>query len=428
MNWSIALQNGKFRPDLFIYLANGERRYLIDNRKVNLTAQELRIANLCISYLNLLGSEDEPEWLEDGSANIDAKVRSGYYAFLDYAIAYWCRHLEAAAANISEGDDNFRELSESVDVFLQLHWIDSKSEIVIPRGLRNRLQAFQNQTYFDKLTKAITTSNRRLVTYGKPFEDDDVLDLSTFLQQIRARQEELALDQECSRELQEFYGRNQFKCPRMSCIFFYQGFDDKERRNQHIARHDRMYFCSFPGCPMSDALGCISETDLRKHENEKHNGLINDLEFPDPNLDKEERVFTCDECGSQFTRRHNLNLHVRIHKEDKSARIGCRYCDKTFGRQGDRTRHESTQHVKGKEFHCGGELEDGTAWGCGKVFNRAENLARHYKSKKGSRCVPPGRDMSSHPEREDDENEEEDEEENSDHQELTLSQATTLVM
>lgn len=340
---------------------------------------------------------------------IEANLLKGYYIFFDYAMAYWWRHFEAALLGISSSEDiAFIELSESIEVFLDLHWTDPKVEISIPRSLRERVRMFHDRVDIDKLAKAIVVSKKQSNAYEEPSEDERVLDLVMIRQQVKSILEDANLnviihtntadnlnayaEAEPFIRLHELYGPNQFKCSRISCKFFYQGFETKAKRDEHIAKHERKYFCSFPDCPMA-TLGCVTATDLRKHENEKHNMLLEDSEFPDPNLDKEEKVFICGECGNQFTRKHNLTLHTRIHKkEDEEERLVCRHCPQTFGRQGARRPHEITQHSDTQEFKCGGRLEDGTEWGCGKIFNRAENLARHYKSKRGGRCVPPDRD------------------------------------
>lgn len=347
--------------------------YLVsESRWVNAAAEELRISKLCLGYLSLRSFETDLSHLV-----IEANLLKGYYVFLDYAIVYWGQHLEAALPALSTAEaTTAMELSESIEVFLELHWIEPKVEVMVPKILRERLNVFRGRHYFEKLSKAMAVSKRQLNVYGELLDDECVLHLIKIRQQIQHVLENANLNiiiHDSSVDnlnadagakpyirLHELYGQNQYKCSRISCKFFYQGFDSKLKRDEHIAKHERMYFCSFPGCPMS-TLGCVTAADLRKHEREKHNMTVEDGEFPDPNLDKEEKVFICSECGNRFTRKHNLNLHMRVHERgDKAERLACRYCSQTFGRNGDRTRHESTQHAGSKEFKCGGQLEDGT--------------------------------------------------------------------
>jgi len=397
-------------------------RYLIcNNRWINSAAEELRIAKLCIGYLSLPGFEADLE-----SCTIRANLLHGYYAFLDYALVYWCRHLEKALAAIpTPTGSTVADLSEAIEVFLDLHWTEPNVEPTVYKGLRKSLRVLCDYSYFDRLVVAVAVAKKQLVTHERPSEAEQALDLvnirakvrdvleSMILNEnLRAKEDHVNISRGTALKLQDIYGPNHFKCSRISCKFFYQGFDSKSKRDEHIAKHDRMFFCSFPGCPMS-SLGCVSAADLQRHENEKHNVLLEDSEFPDPGLDKEKEVFTCSDCGKNFTRKHNWTLHKRIHKKgEKAQRLQCRYCPMTFARQGGRTRHESIEHTDPSntpKFRCGGQLGDGTTWGCGKAFNRAENLARHYKGKRGSRCVPPTRNSDDQLPNEDDEEDEDEE-------------------
>lgn len=63
--------------------------FLVDEGYVNLRAEELKLACLCVDYLNLPAFMDPPPG--KGALN-------GDYRFMDYALKYWLQHLEAGAA------------------------------------------------------------------------------------------------------------------------------------------------------------------------------------------------------------------------------------------------------------------------------------------------------------------------------------------
>lgn len=59
---------------------------------------------------------------------------------------------------------------------------------------------------------------------------------------------------------------------------------------------------------------------------------------------------------------------------------------KAFARQHDRKRHEDL-HTGEKKFQCKGFLKDGTPYGCGRKFARADALRRHFQTEAGKECI-----------------------------------------
>ncbi|KAL6948754.1 hypothetical protein ACO0QE_001227 [Hanseniaspora vineae] len=104
-------------------------------------------------------------------------------------------------------------------------------------------------------------------------------------------------------------------------------------------------------------------------------------------MDKADKgVFSCLYCDKYFPQAYNLKSHLKSHTDIKPFK--CSHCDKSFARQHDRKRHENL-HSGQKWYICGGFLEDGTQWGCGKQFARSDALGRHLKTKAGKRCLVP---------------------------------------
>lgn len=96
--------------------------------------------------------------------------------------------------------------------------------------------------------------------------------------------------------------------------------------------------------------------------------------------------YHCKLCPKSFTRAYNLRSHERTHSGVRPYICGT--CAKTFARQHDRKRHEEL-HTGVKKFVCHGKLKDGSEWGCGKGFARADALGRHFKSEQGRACIAP---------------------------------------
>ncbi|KAJ3034518.1 hypothetical protein HDV00_004983 [Rhizophlyctis rosea] len=93
------------------------------------------------------------------------------------------------------------------------------------------------------------------------------------------------------------------------------------------------------------------------------------------------KVYPCPApgCSKTFTRRFNLETHLRTHDANRERPFPCADCEKTFVRVHDLDRHRSV-HAKEKVHLCPGE-------GCGKRFTRKDALRRHQKT---SGCVEVG--------------------------------------
>jgi uncharacterized C2H2 Zn-finger protein len=310
-------------------------------------------------------------------------IKRGYYSFLDYAIAYWPYHLEMSLAS-TISDDTLQDIADIADSFVRLHWIDQSSLPQVPPSLQDRFKYLEPFMSTKRLLSATILAKRQLHSYGKTLSDEEqVLDLFNLLKRIRLTIENLVRSTEFTYQgrdlvsvasiIQQFHGKAVFKCPRINCVHFYVGFQDGKARDEHIAKHERSFFCSFPSCQIA-VIGCETSQDLKKHEAEYH-GIIDNESFPDVAVDKVS--FNCPHCDRQYTRKQNLQLHIRVHERAQAEKFVCKVCGELFKRQNDKTRHEATQH-SGKKYVCGV---------CSRAFNRPDGLIRHFKSQMGQECA-----------------------------------------
>lgn len=113
---------------------------------------------------------------------------------------------------------------------------------------------------------------------------------------------------------------------------------------------------------------------------------------------KTRKLFRCDQCGKEYTRRHNMLVHkFSAHSSEK--RFECHVCHSKFKRKSDYIRHNKEQHTNSvKRFVCEGELTDGTKWGCGKRFFRKDQLKKHLNANRAQytclKNVPSGKPAS----------------------------------
>ena len=351
--------------------------YLTQESHVQVIEVEKEIALLCMRYLVFdffdhdLEDDDLREYILDGS-----------YAFQEYAALHWVDHLESIssddrlhlenlASTIDEYTAKYRECDRQQDVLLQSSMLDSESSATGSLQETVRLLVKDTRT---------TRINEGLSTLGA---------LGDIMSNVRTAMEQLAgtlSSADMAKELETYYGRNWFKCPKHACFYFHEGFLSAKLRDGHVERHERPFCCTETGCSRVQ-IGFSSEKELKKHMLITH---------PDPSAlswkflkvkePKPRQSFQCTLCSTNFTRSTSLRNHLRSHTGQRP--FICTVCGRAFARSMDRKRHEKL-HTGEKAFVCRGEQGLGGSWGCGRRFARADALGKHFRSEGGRNCIRP---------------------------------------
>ncbi|RYP19480.1 hypothetical protein DL765_003320 [Monosporascus sp. GIB2] len=390
--------------------------FLIEENHVQLPQEDLSLANFCVDYLNLEG-------FHNGASRERELFPNGYYAFMDYAVPYWIRHLEIGLSKVEEDHELPKTLPESLEAFLDLHFLPPTKQFYVSQSNMKRLQVFENQPFYERLQTSIISARKELTFMGEMKQGELALNLSTIVRGIRSQLESIyenTTDESERIKMGQIYGVDLYKCPRLSCRFFYNGFISRTQRDQHVDKHLRPFRCDVAGCP-SAAMGMSSEKELKNHKKTAHDIDLDDaLDFPEerelhqqerqqqktqnqeaeqagprssraskPSKEKRARIteYPCTHCHKVFNKKYNRDSHLVTHKNERD--IPCGICGALFAREHDRNRHETTTHAAEKEFVCGGVLGDGRRWGCDKRFARADTLRHHYKTATGQGCRPP---------------------------------------
>ncbi|CAO2653806.1 Nn.00g032170.m01.CDS01 [Neocucurbitaria sp. VM-36] len=408
----------------FVHLS--ARYFLVDENQIDLAAEELKMATICLDYMNL----------KSLASPSSAAIINGDYSLLDYATLCWIRHLEAGLNEAETHEGIMRELAESLEIFLQKHWAEPTHPLAVSQRNRNKLAWFEGYEFFEKLLQSVISARKQITFFGKMKKGEVALNISDMVVNIRQEIERTMslADSTIKEELEQKYSVHIYKCPRFSCQFFTTGFKDSVDRDKHVDKHERPFRCTEEACT-GYIFGFIMSEDLKKHIRETHSRILQDEQFPtehdiqqslrpelvvqevapapapevvqvqiepeaepDPEplfhpLPAQQRTrrkerqkeFICNFCGNKYTKKYNWKSHLLTHTTKKPFK--CTHCDKSFARESDMRRHETTH---GEKTHvCYGRLPNGEYWGCGKSFARADILCNHHKTKVGQLCIRP---------------------------------------
>ncbi|KAH6895917.1 hypothetical protein B0T10DRAFT_603504 [Thelonectria olida] len=347
-----------------VHIIGGERiefihetakRFIMKKENLDGQALECDLLVICLRYLSL--SCFRKSLQSDGRERF---AKKGYYAFQDYAISEWFEHLKGVIRNStdifygpSKGLDYRLKISGALQSFYtqfrtDLETVSQEQRDQEADGIAEATRdcaAFAQLEFYQPLLgiwKHVLMHHKR---HTKKQSQVSIKDLGDALKGIRKVLERLVpqLDEkdpiQPQRTLREFYGHNIFKCTRVTCAFFYEGFESEESRKLHDARHDRSFLCEAPEC-MYATFGFSSSRDRENHYTSTHperasRGPV----FPSFNAQRADARHQCDDCPKSFTRAAALIAH-RDSAHLMRKPFSCSTCGRDFTRNNDRRRHE----------------------------------------------------------------------------------------
>ena len=248
-------------PDLYSYLQK--------TGMLNLPSQNAKMALYCVDYL--FSQPFNPIITEKELKEFSAK---GYYAFLYYAASYWLDHLLVGIDQNLDSDASvglYDRLAIRVKLFLQkTHILDQYNlvmldydysrlfEIVddIPRDVAARNQWVQLEWQISRIM-------RTMETLAEDLQNNSASTL---------RHSMLAI-----------YGTTEYKCSKLGCVHFQDGFGSRSQRDTHLDRHRRPFLCTELYCPFQ-LLGFPDETGLKRHLSRNHRSEEENSQYSFPRL------------------------------------------------------------------------------------------------------------------------------------------------
>ncbi|KAI1368069.1 hypothetical protein F5Y08DRAFT_21916 [Xylaria arbuscula] len=321
--------------------------FIVNTQDLNEIEIECSLARICLRYLS-------SQCFRKGLSETQLKdlTRQGYYAFQDYALAKWGHHLEAVIKagphelDIRSAEDFSQVLSHFATVYRTELSITTDAEERILRAKQD-CREFANCDFYEVLVIIWAHFSQHQLAHFKERNKSSLPTLGALLKSTRTILETFGTSNKAEGGIEEIkirYGEFLFKCDRFTCDYFYEGFETKEARDNHLKRHDRPYHCPIPGCSVN-AFGFSTNKDREKHIRQYHPDETSESRFTHmPRELVEDARFACPDCGQTFTRKANKDAHVRSHYGERP--YVCDVCDKAFTRSNDRRRHIRDIHSR----------------------------------------------------------------------------------
>lgn len=328
--------------------------YITSTEYVRQEIVECNLTALCLQYLTFECFDKDLE--ED---RLRKFALDGYFAFQDYAVAKWFHHFravtehgkilcpgdrEAAAAMgekaVQETEVALAEVNEAIDDFICRYEEILEEDPV--GDSKYACEPFRECSFYDNLLAMWSHIYRHQTGGFEARNGVGIKALGEVLTRNRKLIEELTSSStsysEKRQDLSTFYGEKRFKCPKITCFYFHEGFKDAKSRDTHINRHDRPFNCTAPDCSVAE-FGFASGKDLEKHMRSFHPEISDQANsFAKAVAAPSKTPWACSMCDKKFTRGFHLRSHIRNHNGERP--FACSECGKAFTRSNDCRRHE----------------------------------------------------------------------------------------
>ncbi|KAJ4407348.1 hypothetical protein N0V91_003932 [Didymella pomorum] len=282
---SIEYDDRRFRRHIHdvcgsLVLLNGDRVSLVHSTAktyittvmddIHTPSIECELAALCLRYLTFpcfdIDAIDDPLDLKE-------EILNGHLAFQDYAVAKWYHHVNAF---ISSGPKFMKE-STSRDRYLEDMCIavkDFMSQYSDANWSQGLVEACRtNCTSFEGLpvhNGLLLLTSHIYTVQKKGFDarhEVSIKSLAEALQRNRELLEKLPASKQFTKEDLARYSRyydseRLFKCTKITCRYFSEGFKDSKARKKHVNIHERPFHCEVLDC--LGAEGFTNHGDLQR--------------------------------------------------------------------------------------------------------------------------------------------------------------------
>ena len=330
------------------------KQYILETEFISQVQVEGHLTAMCLEYLIFPAFQDGQT-----QESFSVLAERGQLAFHDYSVANWTYHILALAAAGQKAANEAKawsasagvagDLETALECFMQQYEGDLSGQ-PIDSSADDACSAFAALSCYDDLKLLWSLSKRHSCADLETRNKLCLSALSDAVKRSRDFLETTSNSEEYGRRLEEtlniFYGKNRFKCPKVTCFWFHEGFSDRKTRQTHVSRHERPFRCEAADCSAQD-YGLKTAKDLEKHTMTYHPALDQQsvVLFTSTRATPMKTPFACHLCDKRFTRKFHLTSHIHNHNKEKP--FHCSECGKAFTRVNDRKRHEKIHSRRG---------------------------------------------------------------------------------
>ncbi|KAK4064835.1 uncharacterized protein Triagg1_8834 [Trichoderma aggressivum f. europaeum] len=201
--------------------------YLAHTGRVRILEDHARTAIFCSQYIT-----SHPFTSELNALAIQELAVTGFYGFLDYAVAFWHHHFERVINGESGTNSDLEaEALQSSKRVLDI-WGSSQPQDQQDGNLISEQPVQSDIERQYQAAGGIHDIHKRIISIRKAIE---AIDLSSLPDSHRI-------------SFLELNGLAKFKCPNLRCTKFFTGFCDEHDRDLHVQAHERPFKCLVDGC------------------------------------------------------------------------------------------------------------------------------------------------------------------------------------
>ncbi|RGP60195.1 zinc finger protein [Fusarium sporotrichioides] len=233
--------------------------YLVQTKEIDVRAENAKMALFCAEYMI-----SRPLACGILTLEVQEYAMKGYYGFLDYAAAFWWKHVQQVLA------------ASELDNELTLRILRAAHSYVIDTGELEEVEAL------DDSSGAIRSLKSKLERIPQGLRDWNSITIYEMrVLSIRTAIEGLVnLPYERKPSTAALCGPLRYKCRKPWCQYFSRGFEDAQQQQIHVNQHELPFTCNHQGC-FATEVGFEKECDLKNHTRRWH--PKNDISlFPKP--------------------------------------------------------------------------------------------------------------------------------------------------